>query len=154
LNVSAAGDIRIDDVWFWFVPVTRAQIAAQVHNKLGRVATERNLTITPSGTLTEGSYTYAIDAALRNVGAINPETGLPDVRYLNDTSVQNAIDATRREMLEQLQSDYAVEVDTRTGPYQQSLSQKRQAIAEILGGAGGESGSSTGGIVVRKMSYD
>lgn len=154
LNVSAAGDIRIDDIWFWFVPVTRAQIAAQVHNKLGRVATERNLVTTPSGTLTEGSYTYAIDAALRNVGAINPETGLPDVRYLNDTSVQNAIDATRREMLEQLQSDYAVEVDTRTGPYQQSLSQKRQAIAEILGGAGGESGSSTGGIVVRKMSYD
>jgi len=152
-NVSAAGDVRIDDVWMWFIPVTRAQIAAQVDNKLGRIADERSLTPTPAGTMTEGSYTYAIDAALRNVGAIDPQTGNPDVRWLNAQSVQLVIDATRREMLEQLQSDYAVEVDTRTGPYQQSLSQKRAAITEMLGGSG-ETGSNTAGIVVRRMGFD
>lgn len=152
-NVNAAGDIRIDDAWLWFVPVTRAQIAAQVHTKLGRIALERSLNTTPAGTMTEGFYTYAIDAALRNVGAIDPETGKPDVRWLNDTNAQNTIDATRREMLEQLQSDYAVEVDTRTGPFQQSLSQKRAAITEMLGGADGGSAAG-GGVVMRRMCQD
>lgn len=153
-NVSAAGDVRIDDVWLWYIPVTRAQIATYVDVKLGRIADERSLSTTPAGALTEGSYTYAIDAALRNVGAIDPESGNPDVRWLNASSVQNVIDAARREMLEQLQSDYAVEVDTRTGPYQQSLSQKRAAIADMLGGTGSESGANTGGVVVRRMSFD
>jgi len=152
-NESAPGDLRIDDAWLWFVPVTRAQIATAVNTKLGRIATERGLNTTPNGALTEGSYTYAIDAALRNAGAIDPDTGNPDVRWLDPLTVQTAIDATRREMLEQLQSDYAVEVDTRTGPYQQSLSQKRAAITEMLGGGSGD-GSPTGGVVVRRMTHD
>lgn len=26
-NASAGGDIKIDDIWIWFVPITRAQVA-------------------------------------------------------------------------------------------------------------------------------
>jgi hypothetical protein len=151
-NVSAPGDVRIDDVWLWFVPVTRTQIAARVHAKLGRIAQERSFSTVAAGLMTEGSYTYAIDAALGNVGAIDPETGNPDVRYLNDDNVQSVTESARHEMLEQLQSDYAVEVDTRTGPFSQSLSQKRAAITEMLGG--GDASSSGGGIIQRRMSCD
>jgi len=151
-NVSAPGDVRIDDVWIWFVPVTRVQIAAKVNAKLGRIAQERSFSVTSAGLMTEGSYTYAVDAALRNVGALDPETGNPDVRFLDDSNVQSAIEAARHEMLEQLQSDYAVEVDTRTGPFQQSLSQKQAAITEMLGS--GDASSSGGGIIQRRMSFD
>lgn len=152
-NNDASGDIRIDDLWLWFVPLTRLQIAQRVHAKLGRLATDRSLNTTPSGAQTEGSYTYAVDAGLRSVGAIDPDTGLPDVRWLDEQTIQNALDYVERQMLEQLQKDYAVEVDTRTGPYQQSLSQKREAIADMLGGAGGASGAG-GAVVMRELTHD
>lgn len=151
-NVSAAGDVKIDDVWLWFVPLTRAEISSRVHAKLGRLATDRSLSTTPSGLLTEGSYTYAIDAGLRTAGAIDPDTGLPDVRWLDEQSIQTALDAVEKQMLEQLQKDYAVEVDTRTGPYQQSLSQKREAIDAML--SGGSGGASSSPVVERKLNYD
>lgn len=150
-NVNATGNIKIDDLWLWFVPLTRAEIATRIHAKLGRLATDRSLNTTSSGALTEGSYTYAIDAGLRSVGAIDPETGLPDVRWLDEQTIQTALDYVERQMLEQLQKDYAVEVDTTTGPYSQSLSQKREAIDAILGVGSGASGGSTGAVVMRKL---
>lgn len=154
-NASAAGDIRIDDLWIWFVPITRAQVAASVHAKLGRLATERSLSTTPSGALTEGSYTYAIDAALRTIGAIDEDDGTPSVRYVDAEQVQTLLEAVRMEMLERLQTDYLVEVDTSTGPYRQNLSQKAAGIGEILGTGGKGGGDSTGGAVVqRKVTYD
>ena len=155
-NNSAAGDIKIDDVWIWFVPITRAQVAAAVHAKLGRLASERSLSTTPNGALTEGSYTYAIDAGLRTVGAIDDEDGTPSIRYVDPEQVQTLIETVRREMLEQLQTEYAVEVDTTTGPYRQNLSQKSAMIGQIIGnGKGSGSGGSSGGAVIqRKMTYD
>lgn len=114
-----------------------------------------SLSTTPSGLLTEGSYTYAVDAGLRSVGAIDPDTGLPDARWLDEQTIQNALDYVEKQMLGQLQKDYAVEVDTRTGPYQQSLSQKREAITEMLGGAGGQGSGVVGGVVVmRELTHD
>lgn len=155
-NVSAAGNVKIDDAWLWFVPLTRAQMAARTHAKLGRLATDRQLSPTAAGELTEGSYTYAIDGALRSVGAIDPETGLPDVRFLDEQTVQTALDYVYRQMLEQLQADYSAEVDTTSGPYTQRLSQKQAAISDMLGGGG--SGSSGGGasgpVVMRELSHD
>lgn len=158
-NDNATGDVRIDDLWLWFVPLTRLQIAQRVHAKLGRLATDRSLSTTPSGLLTEGSYTYAVDAGLRSVGAIDPDTGLPDARWLDEQTIQNALDYVEKQMLGQLQKDYAVEVDTRTGPYQQSLSQKREAITEMLGGAGGRGSGVVGGVVggvvvMRELTHD
>lgn len=154
-NTSAAGNIKIDDVWLYFVPLTRLQMAQRIHAKLGRLAS--NLSTTPTGDMTEGSYTYSVDAGLRSVGAIDPDTGLPDVRYLDENSIQLALDFIERETLEGLQKDSAVEVDTRTGPYQQSLSQKREAITEMLGGgggSGGDSGGSGGPVIMRPLKHE
>ncbi len=155
-NVSATGDVRVDDVWLWFVPVTRAQLAQRVHNKLGRLASERQYYPTPTGILTEGSYTYAVDAALLSFGALNPETGNPDIRYLDANQVQTVLNMVRSEMLETLQADYAVEVDNSVGPYRQSLSQKSKNIGDMLGGGGssGGSGGSGGAIIQRNLDHD
>lgn len=154
-NASAAGNVKIDDVWMWFVPITRAQVAAAIHAKLGRLASERSLSTTLSGALTEGSYTYAIDAGLRTIGAIDEETGKPDIRFVNADQVQMLIDAVTQEMLEFLRIEYVVEVDTTTGPYQQSLSQKAARIGEIIGGgkSSGSGGSSGGAVIQRRVKY-
>jgi hypothetical protein len=151
-NASAAGDVRIDDVWLWWVPLSRAQVAARVHAKLARLATERSLSTTPAGALTEGDYTYAVDAGLRSVGAIDPETDLPDVRWLDAAMLDTALDAVELEMLERLQRDYAVAVDTTVGPRSERLSQIAAAIAALRGGVGGKGGGG-GRIVMRKLSH-
>lgn len=150
-NVSAPGSVKIDDVWLWYIPVTRAQAAETVHAKLGRLATERGLTTTPSGTLTEGSYTRAINAALRHIDAIDTDTGEPSVRWVDEGGVKLFIDAVEREILEQLRLDYVVEVDTSTGPYSQQLSQKRGALDEILGK---NSSPSNAGVTQRRLRYE
>lgn len=152
-NVSAAGNVKIDDVWLWYAPVTRADIASRVSAKLGRLGTDRSLSTTPSGSLTEGDFTYAIDAGLRSVGAIDPETDLPDVRWLDGESVKGAIDTIVKEMLSQLALDYAVEVDTTVGAHSESLSQKYSAITGLIGGDSGGS-SAIGGITQRSITYD
>lgn len=151
-NVNATGNVKLDDLWLWFIPLTRAEIATRVHAKLGRLATDRSLSTTLSGALTEGSYTYAIDAGLRSVNAIDLQTGLPDVRYLDENTIQTALSYIEKQMLEQLQKDYAVEVDTSTGPYSQSLSQKQAAITDMLGG--GTSGGGSSPVIMREMTYD
>ena len=147
INNSASGDVKLDDIWLWFVPMTRSAMAARVDTKIGRLATERSYSATASGALTEGSYTYAVDAGLRAVGAINPETGTPDVRYLDAESLQTALDFVEKEILEQLQRDYSVEVDIRVGQRSESLSQISKALGDMSSG----SKSSPGRIVTRKI---
>lgn len=150
-NTRGVGDIKVDDIWLWWVPLTRAELAARVAAKLGRLATERSLSTTPAGSLTEGDYTYAVDSGLRSVGAINPETDEPDVRYLDSSNVDTALDAIESEMLERLQRDYAVDVDTKVGPRDQKLSQRRDAIKDLLGG--GKSGGAGGRVVMRNLRH-
>jgi hypothetical protein len=137
-NNDAGRDVKIDDVWIWHVPITRAALAARVSTKLARLASDRSLTTTASGSLTEGDYTYAVDAGLRAVMAINPETGDPDIRYVGPGDVNIVIDAVERQMLERLRRDYAVEVDLQLGPRRESLSQISKAIGELTGGEGSE----------------
>jgi len=151
INNSASGAISVDDIWLWFVPMTRSAMAARVHAKLGRLASERSYSVTASGALTEGSYTYGVDAGLRSVGAINPETGTPDVRYLDEENIQTALDYIENEMVEQLQRDYSVEVDVRVGQRQESLSQISKILNETS--AGGSSKSGGGRIVQRKLTH-
>ncbi|MBN1991353.1 MAG: hypothetical protein JW953_01520 [Anaerolineae bacterium] len=136
-NASAAGDVKIDDVWLWFVPLTRAQIAAAVARKLGRVATDRSYSTTLSGTQTEGDYTDAVDDALRTMGAIDPKTGLTNVRWADSGMVKAIIDAALQAMLEKAQIDYAVEVDFSIGPHSEQLSQKRAALKDLTSAEGG-----------------
>jgi len=153
-NASAAGNVKLDDVWLWYVPVTRADIASRVYAKLGRLASDRSLSVTPSGALTEGDFTYAIDAGLRSVDAIDPETDLPDVRWLDGENVKGAIDTITKEMLAQLALDYAAEVDTTVGQHSESLSQKTAAISKLIGGDSGGGSSPIGGITQRVITYD
>lgn len=154
-NTSAgAGDINVDDVWLWNVPITRANVASRVHAKLARLATERGLSTAASGNLTEGSYTYAIDAGLRAVGAINPETDNPDVRYLTEAMVDTLMDAVELEMLERLQRDYAVEVDISVGPRRESFGQVADHLGSILGKAGQAGGGGGGKVTVRSLTHE
>lgn len=112
--------------------MTRAEIAARVHAKLGALATDNSLTTTPSGALTEGSYTYAVDDGLRAVGAFDETTGAPDVELLDVFYISAVQDYTLYNMLLQLQSSTAALVDTTVGPYSQSLSQKKSNIDAAL----------------------
>lgn len=148
-NVNAAGDVLVDDVWLWNCPMSRLAMAARVDAKLARLATQRSLTTTPNGALTEGSYTYAVDAGLRSVGAVNDETGQVDVRWLDEESLQTCLDAIEREMLEQLQRDFAVEVDIQVGPRRESLSQTAQALKDLTGGAS----KGQGRVITRKLHH-
>ncbi len=149
-NVSAGDAVKVDDAWIWAVAMTRAQLAARVADKLGQLATDRSLSLTPTGLLTEGDYTYAVDAGLRQIGAVDDETDLPDVRWLEAATLNAALDAIEREMLEQLRRDYAAFVDIRVGPHDEKLSQTGQALDRLVaGGAGGGAGR----IVQRKLRH-
>jgi len=153
INNDFGADVKIDDIWLWHVPITRAALATRVNTKLTRLASQRSLSTTASGSLTEGDYTYAIDAGLRGVGALNPETGLPDVRYLDANMVNEAIDAVTREVLEQLQADYAVEPDFKGDEYQESRSQIGDKIDSMLGKDKFGRGGSVGRVVQRRLSH-
>lgn len=145
--------VRVDDVWLWYVPVTRAALAAAVHAKLSRLATQASLSTAASGASTEGDYTAAVSAGLRTVGAIDPETDLPDVRWLEASTVDACQDAIEREMLERLQRYYAVETDLTLGPKTERRSQIAGAIEKLTGTAGGPQGGSgsPGKIVTRQL---
>ncbi len=151
---NSALSVRVDDAWLWHVAITRAEIASRADAKLGRLADDRSLSTTASGTLSEGDYTYAIDAALRAVGATDPETGGVDIRWLDPENVLTAIDVTVQEMLERLQMDYATETDVSLGPRRESFSQKAKTIGDILGsnGSGGSQGS--GRVVQRPLRHN
>jgi hypothetical protein len=143
--------VRVDDCWLWHVAITRAEIAERIDDKLGRLASDRSLSTALSGALTEGDYTYAIDAALRGVNSIDPETGGVDIRYLDPGSVLTVIDVGVHEMLERLQMDYATETDVSLGPRRESLSQKAATIGAILGSGGASQGS--GQVVQRNLRH-
>jgi hypothetical protein len=147
---GSALTVRLDDVWLWFVAITRAAIAAQVHARLGQLATDYSFSTTLSGALTEGSYTYAIDAGLRSLGAIDPETGEIDIRYLEIGDVATCIDLVEVEMLKRVQRSALTEVDTSLGPRSESLSQKAAMIGETLGN-GGRGG---GRVVIRPLRHE
>lgn len=139
-HVSAGAAVKVDDVWIWHVPMTRAGLAERVHSRLGQLATDRSLSTTTYGAKTEGDYTYAVDAGLRQIGAVDEETGLPDVRALDVDSLNAALGAIEQEMLEELRRDYAAFVDVKVGPLDEKLSQTAQALDRLVSGGSGGSG--------------
>lgn len=130
-NISAAGNVKVDDVWLWYVPMTRAAVAARVHAKLGLLATDMSYSTTPSGALTEGSYTYAIDTGLRQSGAIDPMTDEPDIRWV--ANIDSLLAVVEFAMLERLQRDYATMTDITVGQRSERLSQIASAIEKLKG---------------------
>jgi len=147
ISNDSGADVSVDDVWLWFVPLTRAEIAARVHAHLGQLATDRSLSTTAVGALTEGDYTYAVDAGLRNTGAVNPETGEPDVRYVDPGMIAGLLDAVELEMLRRLERDYATVTDLTIGPRREARSQTAEMLAKATQAAGG------GKATVRKMRH-
>lgn len=140
LTISSVAGASIDDVWLWHVPATRAVLAERVNRKLGALATDAALSTTLSGAQTEGSYTDAIDAGLRTIGAVDPETDQPDVRSVDAEQVSALLDAIEREVLEQLQRHYAVLVDISVGQRKESLSQIGAALRALTNGQSGGAG--------------
>ena len=133
LTVNAVNvAVKIDDVWLWFVPTTRAALAQRVLTRLGGLATDQSLSLAPSGTQTEGDFTGAVDTGLRTIGAIDPETDAIDIRYLSIEMVDTAITALEREMLQQLYRTFSLQTDISVGPRHESLSQVAKAIERLL----------------------
>jgi len=132
--------VEIDGVWMWPVAVTRAQIAAQVADRLGAVATQFNYSLTPSWGKPEGSYTLAVDAGLRSAQAINPYDGSPDIRWLSDNAVDDAVEAATAYMVNRARMDASVETDISVGGRSESRSQVYSALSKYQEGAGGNSG--------------
>ena len=98
-------------------------------------------------------YMYrAVDTGLRAVNAINDETDLPDVRWLEASNVDAALDAIQTAMLQRLALDYAAEVDVTIGPRSERLSQKAEAIRQALG-SGGQAGGGAGRIQQRRLRH-
>jgi hypothetical protein len=129
--------VMVDDLWLWFVPMTRTALAFRVASRLGSMATDVNLTTTPSGALTEGDYTYAVDTGLRQAQAIDPVTAKPDVRYFGTSLVDTIIESIERDMLQRLHREYALQTDITVGPRSEKLSQVAAAIAKLLTGDSG-----------------
>jgi hypothetical protein len=151
LTISNAGGstILVDDIWLWWVPKTRSELAAIVSRKLATLASDASLSTTPAGTQTEGSYTDAVDAGLRGVGAIDDETDLPDIRYLTAALLDSCLAQIERAVLEKLQRHYALLVDTKDGPEEQKLSQIAGALKSLA--SAGSGGGKSGQVVVRSL---
>jgi hypothetical protein len=130
-NVSHAHDIKLDDLWLWWLPMTRAAVAARAHAKLAALATSNNLSTATAGDLSEGDYTYAIDAGLRAIGAINPVTDLPDIRQLETRQINDLLTLVEQEMLDVIERDQTQIVDTKVGPREEKLSQISANIARM-----------------------
>jgi hypothetical protein len=123
------------------VAITRAELATIVHYRLGRLAQDRQLTTAPSGLLTEGNYTYSINAGLR-------EIGVDDIADVQDNQINSLIAAVEQDILVVIQRDYALETDYSQGDLSQSLSQISKAVGAMISGGNGSGGRS---IVVRKL---
>lgn len=152
VNNSAGADVKIDDVFIWFIPITRAEIAARVEDRIEKFAADQELSTAVNGTKTEGDYTYSVDAGLRSVNAINPETGAPDVRYLDPEDVEAVIEKAESEILTKLRRSYALMHDITTGPVSQKYSQIGASIDQIKGaGSGNGKGGDKGRVEVRNL---
>ena len=142
--------VMVDDVWIWDVAITRRQIAIRTQEKLGGLASsDVTLSYVAEANKPEGDYTYAIDAALRELGAIHPVTQVPDIRVLDRASVVEVIDITGLRMIERIENEYITKVDLSVGPHRESFSQVAQAIrAKVDAEAPAER------IVERRLTHD
>lgn len=115
--------------------LTRAGLAAIVADRLGAIASERNWSTAVNGALTEGDYTYAIDAALRDLELLDAEHE-PDITKAEHRHYNTLIEVVERYMLAKAERSLAMRVDLQLGPRRQAFSQQAAALRE-MGKAGG-----------------
>lgn len=137
---SDVDGVEVDDVWLWNVFISRSQIAAQVADRLGAVATQFRYSTTPSWGKPEGSYTLAIDSALRSVQATNIWDGSPDIRWLKANAVDDVVEAATAYMLNRASMDASILTDISAGGRTESYSQIFSAISKFKDGSNGNSG--------------
>ena len=150
---NQAEDVKIDDIWIWAPALSRREVAIRVHEKLGALAQgDVNLNYAAQIGKGEGDYTFAIDGGLRQIGAIDEVTNLPEIRAIDVSSVDLLIDAVEKEMVERIENEYITKVDLRVGPHSESFSQIGKALREKQGSGGA---STPGGrVVMRKLTHD
>ncbi len=141
---AAGGTCYVDAVTLLVggLPISRGELAGRVHARLGDLATDAGLNSSASASGDQGSYSAAIDEALRAVGAIG-KFGEPDITELNAHGVNTLIDSAHMAMLGQLRAKYALETDVTLGPHRESRSQIVKNISALMGG--GADGKSGGG---------
>lgn len=140
--------VYIDDVSLAWVIATRAELADKVAKLLGDLASSDAAysTSPQSPDLTEGDYTDAIDFGLRQVGAVDM-AGQPDVRALDDDTLDAAVDEIQRYMLNKLHRYYArhatdFSLEGRTEHYQQRVGAIEKLLGIAVGGRASASGRS------------
>lgn len=132
---ASGGAASVDSVTLLMgaLPISRAQIGARVARRLGTLATDQSLTTTASAAGSEGSYTDAIDEALRQIGAVNVY-GDPDVTRVSPEQVNSVIEAAVQSMLELLRMAYSLKTDVSLGPRKESFSQIAGSLDKMLSG--------------------
>jgi len=145
--------VYVDDVSVAVVEKTRLELADDAADILGDLATQdAGFVTTPSGTDTEGDYTEAVDAALREFGAVGAD-GQPDVRYLTLDRVDGAIDSIQLYMLHKLHRYYARHAtDFTLEGRTEHWHQRTAAIEALLGIAvGGRTSGAGRAIATRRL---
>lgn len=139
------GTVYVDSVALGLggLPISRDEIAVRLERRLGGLATDAGLSMTPSSAGPQGDYSEAIDEALRAVGAMS-RYGDPDVTKVEASQVNDLIESAQAAMLQVVRASYALETDVTLGPRRESRSQIAASIDAMLGGGGGGKGGGGG----------
>lgn len=112
----------------------RATVIAVTKDRIGTIGAD----------VSDLSYSFAVDAALRELGALDTDD-LPDITELDETAFNQIVGVVEREILERLYNEYTLKVDVAVGQRRESLSQIAAGIAKRLSGKSGGSGVITTG---------
>lgn len=110
--------------------LTRVTLAKMVHDRLGAIATDRSWTWVADGDLTEGDYTYAIDAALRDLELLG-SSDEPDISEAGVEQYNTLVEVVERYMLAKAERSLAMKVDLTLGPRREAFSQQAAALREM-----------------------
>jgi len=147
-----SGVIYVDDVSLAHIPATRQELAQMAHARLSDLATAFSLSYAASGDNTEGDYTRAVDAALREMGAVD-ERHLPDVRCLKPYEVDEAVNRIEYGMLPVLHNKAMLKpTSSRTGNVEDRFN-LLGAIEKRMGIVPGMAKTNPLGVVMRRMEY-
>ena len=143
--------VYVDDLSIAWVPKTRLELATEVSERLGILATQASFSTDGIEANSEGDYTGAVDEGLRAVGAVDP-AGRVDVRYLDDGLIVACLDQIELAMLKRLQRYWMTRTDYAIGPRTEHINQISNALLALTGSAvGGRPATAGRSIKTRKL---
>lgn len=125
--------------------ITRKEVARRAEAMLSQLAIDAELSKAASEDGPEGDYSFAIDEALRALGAMDTN-GEPDVTLVEAQSINALCQSVKTAMLQRLHARYIMRVDRTLGPHSESYSQIAAGIQKMLSDDGGSGGSIGGGL--------